>query len=157
MTLSQFSAAERQKLKFGVIDVFMFVAHADLADAGGGLNEAENTALMDMLEHTEFTKSLLLREVLDSIATGFAPLFDAYSPQYRLSPSYFSKSLGEVRDILDEKLGAAGAREFKGELCFHFGGIIASVAYTDSQVGATDLELTAIAEIARWLGIGPPD
>jgi hypothetical protein len=146
-----FSAKEWQALQFAVIDVFMMVSEME---GPGGMDEAEQNALIDLLENPASIENPLLRELLVSIAPTWKHVLDAYDSQFLFSEAYFDGSFSRARAIVDSRLGRDEAQAFKVALSTHLGGIIAN-ASGNAEPGMgrlSDDEVQAITAIAIWLG-----
>ena len=146
-----FTAREWQTLQFAVLDVFMMVSKIDGAQS---MDEEEQNAFIDLLEHPAFVEETLLRELLASIAPTWKHVLDAYDAQYLFSETYFEQAFSRVRTLVDDKLDKDEAQEFKIALSTHLGGIIAN-ASGNGEPGMgrmSEDELQAITAIALWLG-----
>lgn len=146
-----FSSQEWQTLQFAVLDVFMMVAGID---GNGASDESETATLIQYLENPKKTDSELLRELLASIAPTWNHVLDAYRTQYKFDGAYFEQAFTRVRDLVDSRLSAAEAQDFKVALATQVGGAIANASgvETPDWGRVSEPERLALVAIAKWLG-----
>jgi hypothetical protein len=149
----RFSAAEWRTLQFSVLDVFTMVTKVE---GPTGMDAREKDAFVRLLGDPGRIRDPLLREVMAALSDDFAAVVAAYKAQYRFEPAYFEAGFRRAGTLLDARLPAEEAREFKSALTVVVGGYLADAS--DDARGGTDTvgeqEMRAITVIARWLGAG---
>jgi len=149
-TPKPFSEAEWKSLQFAVLDVFMMVSNVE----GEGIDDAEASAFYEFVTEPSHVSNPVLQQVLSTLASDYKNIIGAFGQTYKFDGPYFEQSFKRAGGILDNRLAASQAEQFKEELVFQLGVSVANAAgpLTPETGRVGKSELQALTAIAKWLG-----
>jgi hypothetical protein len=146
-----FSQSEWGTLKFSVLWVFHAIAEVD-----GIIDEAEGTALLDAFQGKLYFHNEILKEILADIAPDTQALIDAFKKDERGIPM----GLKETAELVEKKLDAAAATDFKRTLLFlgvTFAKASGEVESKNARSRLSEMERAAILTVAAILRLSLTD